>query len=183
MSCMFKRDLESCTFDAISYKTGIEADKIKSMFVSEDDLRIKAITYAAVSWVQKIKKILDEIQNRREKLLFLVNLYISGTDSYPQSLSLYIDLWKTLRDNQFAENSDIKSEVYKIYKYYMDMFVELVIGITGCKKIHIPKIEKIGQMLVALSDGLHIQSLFDFKTGAFDYQSEILCRMLEDELL
>lgn len=140
----------------ISKNINVNEDKVKDLFAKGDcELIMDAVEYAGKTWVQEIKNKVDKIECTNEKLKFLVNGYVLGSKDYPQSLSVYIDLWKIIKDNK---DDYIKKRLKELYNFYMVEFINMILTI-GNSNLPKEELEAFSLLITILSDVIHIQSI------------------------
>ena len=139
--------------------------------------------YAALQWLSYIKKELASLQESRLKLLKLLRFYAAGSESHPESLSLYIDLWKKIRDLKPEDGAFLKSELSKIYNYYIDAFIELLEEEVGIDTRNSGDIRQTAWIMVVISDGFHVQSLIRQQPLDFDAIAATMFNMCKHLLL
>ena len=97
LELMYKSSYESVNIENVSNRSGLEVAKIKKIYPTDDILKLSAMKYAAAIWVELVKKDLKKQDTKENKLYVLIRHFIAGSESHPESLSLYIDIWKKLR--------------------------------------------------------------------------------------
>jgi AcrR family transcriptional regulator len=173
---LFSSNYEAVTIEDVCEKYGLAKKKAFEYFADDDDLKMSAVEYAASVWVTNLSKRLNVIASSEERIRLIIRSFALGTEEYPQSLSIYIDLWKRLRDCPF-ENSKIKDRLNRVYKFYSDEFCRLL---SAEWKIELEdeSLRSIAYIFVVISDGLHIQTFLQQKELDCDKITETLCRML-----
>lgn len=187
LKIMFAKDFDAVSISEVSAKAKIRLDVIQSLYTTDDELRMEAVEYAGVRWVEDIRIQLNKEKNTLDKLKLLIKLYVSGSQTHPESLSIYVDLWKKLRDNIGGENTYIKSSLESIYRYYVQIFKEVFTEIAleqgGHCTLNQNQVEHLAWIMVVLSDGLHIQSLIQSKPLDFEGIRAVLYPMVEGLLI
>ncbi|MEF2965936.1 TetR family transcriptional regulator [Paenibacillus sp. M1] len=172
LQLMFLNGYEAVTTQAVAERLAISQVYLEEMYPACDELQMSAMTYAAVVWVKKTKEELAKIADPEQRFRRLVRLYAEGTGNYPESLSLYLDAWKLLRDRR--RNVElIRSVLFEIYDLYVGLFIKTVeqIGTIQADK---QLVETIAWIFVVISDGFHIQSLIQNRLPDFDKISDVL---------
>ncbi len=163
------------TIDSVSCISALSPEQIRQNYPTEEELRMAVMEYAASVWLAAVAEEVKQKASRHEKLYTLIYRYIAGSESHPDSLSLYVDLWKQIRDEADETVPWIKAKLQKIYTQYACFFQntlrELFVGAQNE--------EQLAWIMVVISDGFHIQSLIRDKQPDFDEIAQTLCKMLE----
>jgi|GEM_PF-1458304 len=173
---MFDKGFESADIEGVSREAGVDIKKTKIFYASDDELRMAAMKYAAIIWTGQVKADILKYETNREKLHGLITHYIAGTESHPNSLSLYIDVWKRIKDLPRG-NDRLKNGLYEIYQYYADFFIKVLHELYG--DLQGIDAELMAWILVVISDGFHIQSLLLPEKFDYDGITRIFCKVLE----
>ena len=140
----------------IAKRTGLEEKKLYGLFSDGDkELYMDTVEYAGKAWVDKIKKEIAEKNDSESKLKTLAAGYTLGSKDYPESLSVYIDLWKIIKDNK---DEYVKERLRNIYNYYISEFCNIVNEINKFN-IKYDELRSFALFMTILSDMIHIQSL------------------------
>jgi len=156
----------SADINSIAEMTGFNIKKLNEAFPSGDkELLMDTVEFAGKTWVEKLQKEIAAKNSVREKLKTLASGYTLGSQYYPESLSVYIDLWKTIKDNQ---DEYMKSRLKEIYHFYISAFCNMINEI-GSFHIKYEELYSFSLFMTVLSDVLHIQSItlendVDFKS-------------------
>ena len=177
LKLMFEGFYENADIKSVSRKAQLDPEKIRQHYDTDENLRMSAMKYAAVVWVNQVKADLKKQQTKEDKLYALIRHFIAGSESHPQSLSLYVDIWKKLRDLKSEYRQLLSDELSEIYRYYVLFFQEAMKDIYDNKSGY--DMEQLAWMMVVISDGFHIQSLVQPQQFNFDKITQIFCKMLE----
>lgn len=147
-------DLENIELTEILPMIGISQKQFHILFPNGTyELLMDTIEYAGRRWLDKLKKDIDRATTQADKLSLLLNGYALGAENYSENLSLYIDLWKLVKDGR---SKYLKNRLGQIYECYISEFNAIwkQIGISGLEdeEMHI-----LGVIMTALSDAIHIQ--------------------------
>lgn len=173
---MFLTNYESVEIGNISDACGLQAASIRREFFDDDDLRMSAVEYAAHVWVNKLRDEVVKIQDRETRVEKIIRSFIAGSESYPESLSVYIDVWKQIRDNAGGSNT-IRKRLVRVYNFYAEEFCNLV-SAEQEGRLDTGRLEAFAMICVVISDGMHIQSFINSKAD-FDSVTKVMCRMLD----
>lgn len=182
LKLMFAGGYEAAGIDSVAERIMVDGDSIESLFASDDVLRLSAMKYAALQWVEEVRKELDSIDDYPEKLKTLIKRYVAGAESYPHSLSLYVDAWKVLEKSGAADRRYIAASLAEIYRIYIDLFCEVVAGMTGENDIPSADIRTVAWILVVISDGFFIQSRIRREPLDFDLIGGVIYGMVAAQL-
>ena len=177
LKLMFEGFYENADIDSVSRYASLDSKKIKNLYPTDESLRMSTMKYAAVVWVEQVKMDLEKLETKKDKLCALIRHFIAGAESHPQSLSLYVDVWKKLRDLKEENRQLLSEELSEIYRYYTDFFQEAMKDIYDNKSGY--DMEQLAWMIVVISDGFHIQSLVQPQKLNFDKITQTFCMMLE----
>jgi len=176
LKLMFGGYYEDATVDSVSSYLQLESEKVKQHYVTDEDLRMSAMKYAAFIWVDQVKADLEKQETKKCKLYALIRHYISGSQSHPQSLSLYVDIWKKIRSLETEDRELLSSELSEIYRYYVSFFQEAMRDIYDNESEY--DMEQLAWIMVVVSDGFHIQSLVQTQQLNFDRITQTFSKML-----
>ncbi len=179
LKVMLAGDFESASIRQVSKQSMLSEELIISIFKTDDRLRMAAMEYAAIQWVRYVKKDIQYEIDRRCKLKKIVRHYFAGTESHPDSLSLYIDIWKRIRDSSKGNEDDLKEELGKIYDLYAEVFEELLLTEFPLRAELGSQRRQLAWIMVVISDGLHIQSLIRPDSLDYDGIGEMINNMVE----
>ncbi|SCY70787.1 hypothetical protein [Alkaliphilus peptidifermentans] len=183
LKVMHKNNFLSANISETAKHTMLKPEAIKAIYNSDDALRMAAIFYAASIWVDYIKKDIAGEKDKKTRLRRLLRHYAAGSESYPASLSLYIDIWKIIRDGQRENEAFFKEELQSIYTMFVEAFEELILQ-EICQSFTLTsEIRQLAWIIVVISDGLHIQNLIEPESIDFDGVEEVLYKMVESYLL
>jgi len=177
LKLMFKGFYQDADINSVSLYTGLNGGKIRKHYASDENLRMSAMKYAAVVWVKQVKADLEKQKEKKEKLYMLIRHYIAGAECHPQSLSLYVDIWKRLRDMDTKDRQLLGDELFEIYRYYVVFFQETMKEIFENELEY--DLEQLAWIMVVISDGFHVQSLIKPQQMDFDRLTHVFCNMLE----
>ncbi len=152
-------------------------EKIRQHYPTDETLRMSAMKYAAVVWVEQVKADLEKQATNKDKLNALIRHFIAGSESHPQSLSLYVDIWKKLRDLKTENKQLLSNELSEIYGCYVSFFQEAMKDIY--ENVSGYDMEQLAWIMVVISDGFHVQSLIQPWQLDFDKITRTFCKMLE----
>lgn len=176
---MSKGNYESASIQQTIDCSGLNEQKVKSKYENDDHLRMQAMEYAAIMWIRHIEKDIDNEKDKQQRLKKLLRHFFAGTESHPASLSLYVDVWKCIRDSKSSNTEFIKEEINKLYELYVKVFEYFISKEFPEGAEPIAQIRQLAWILVVISDGLHIQSLI--RSASLDYEgiSELLNEMVK----
>lgn len=147
-------DVEHIELTDILPMIGISQKQFHILFPKgTDEMLMDTIEYAGCRWLDELRKDIDMAAAPADKLSLLLNGYALGVEIYSENLSLYIDLWKLVKD---GKSEYLKNRLGEIYDRYITEFTAIwkKIGISGLEEeaIHI-----LGVIMTAMSDAIHIQ--------------------------
>jgi len=177
LKLMFEGFYEDATIESVSSYTQLDTEKIRQYYTTDENLRMSAMKYAAIVWVEQVKVDLEKQESKKDKLYALIRHYIAGSESYPQSLSLYVDIWKKIRDIKTEDRQLLSNELFKIYRYYVRFFQEAMKDIYTNESGY--DMEQLAWIMVIISDGFHVQSLIQSQQIDFDRITQTFYQMLE----
>jgi len=177
LKLMFEGFYEDAGIDSVSSYAQLEPEKIWQHYPSDEALRMSAMKYAAVVWVEQVKADLERQKTKKNKLFALIRHFIAGSESHPQSLSLYVDIWKKIRELKTEDKQSLSNELSEIYRYYASFFQEAMKDIYDNESGY--DMEQLAWIMVVLSDGFHVQSLIQPQQPDFDKITQTFCEMLE----
>lgn len=157
----------------IALSIGITFEVMVSLFPSDDVLRMKAIKYAAFEWCQLVEEDINKELDSENKIKKLIRHYIAGTESHSGSLSLYVDVWKRIRDRNEEEHLYIRQELAEIYLIYVVFFKKKIYEICNYEIAAEEKISSLAWILVVISDGFHIQKMVQQTEIDFDALTDL----------
>ena len=144
-----------------------------------DEMLMDAIAYAGCRWLYKLRKDIDMAAAPVDKLSLLLNGYALGAENYSENLSLYIDLWKLVKDEK---SEYLKNRLGEIYEKYITEFTAIwkKIGVSGLEEeeIHI-----LGVIMTAVSDAIHIQYFTGKHPVEFREIEKFLCSLAKGIVL
>ena len=179
LKLMFNGNFDSATRESVSDMTGLNLAKLESAYPSDDELRMSAMEYAAVVWSEQVKMELSRETDVRMKFRKLLRMFAAGSESHPDSLSLYIDVWKKIRDSQNGPEGMLKDRLLGIYQYYVSLFEEILAVHFGDAAIGRQRLRDLAWIMVVISDGFHIQGLLQDNRLDFDSITGTLTAMLD----
>ena len=178
LKLMFEGFYEDATVDSVSSYAQMDSEKVRQHYATDENIRISAMKYAAVVWVEQVKADMEKQETKKDKLYTLIRHYIAGSESHPHSLSLYVDIWKKIRDMNTKDRQLLLSdELSEIYFYYVSFFQEYMKDIYKNESGY--DMEQLAWIMVVISDGFHVQSLVKPRQLDFDRITQTLCKMLE----
>jgi hypothetical protein len=177
LKLMFEGYYEDATVDSVSSYAQLDPAKIMQHYTTDENLRMSAMKYAAVVWVEQVKLDLEKQESKKDKLYTLIRHYIAGSESHPHSLSLYVDIWKKIRDIKTEDRQLLSKELSEIYRYYVSFFQEAMKDIYANESGY--DMEQLAWIMVVISDGFHIQSLIQSQQIDFERITQTFCKMLE----
>lgn len=183
LKIMFERNFESVNIKTVSEYVMMTFKSVKELYATDDRLRMAAMEYAAVVWVNQLRYDLKNVKGKCDKMKKLIRNFIAGSETHPDSLSLYIDVWKCLRDSKKEDNEIMRNTLNTIYKYYVDVFKEVVSDELCIESEDIDKLDQLAWIMVVISDGFHIQSLIQNTPMDFDAITDELYQMVDSKLL
>lgn len=159
LSFMYQAGFERTNIEELAKWSKLDSSILRGLFESDVDLQMKTMEYAATVWVAKIRREAEKIESREDRIRYILKEFAFGTDEYANSLSLYIDLWKQIRDLDDCTQNEkryLKDTLLDIYHYYASFFCELCFDSKSTSEAN-----AISWLMVVLSDGIHIQSLLE----------------------
>lgn len=177
LKLMLEGFYENADIESVSRKAQLNPEKIRKHYATDERLRMSAMKYAAVVWMEQVKTDLEKRETKENKLYALIRHFIAGSESHPQSLSLYVDIWKKLRDLKSENGIILNGELLEIYQYYVRFFQEAVKDIYDNTSGY--DLEQLAWILVVISDGFHVQSLVQPQQLDFDKIARTFCKMLK----
>lgn len=170
------REIDISNLNAIDVFSvvGISSKQFTTLFPNgAEELFIDAIEYAGRRWLNYMKKDVKNAATKAEKIVLVLERYALGAQEYSENLSLYIDLWKIIKD---GKNDFLKKRLGKIYDMYIKEFSSIMqeIGVNGLtrEEIHI-----LGVIMTALSDAIHIQSFTAESPVAFTQIQSLISKL------
>ncbi len=122
----------------------------------DSELLMDEVSYAGRLWLQKLNETLSNTErSKEERLTYLVTEYVNGTNGYSDSLAVYIDLWKKIRD---YNDPYLTKRLKEIYRMYADDFIRMLEEILPFKGTDEEK-KAFSILMTVSSDTLHIQSM------------------------
>lgn len=118
-----------------------------------DELLMDSIEYAGRQWLDGLKEKINTAESKSEQMALVLNGYALGAEKFSENLSLYIDLWKIVKD---GKQEYLKKRLEKIYNMYISEFV-VIMGDIGVNQLTKDEIYVWGAIMTALSDAIHIQ--------------------------
>jgi len=147
---------EECNIENISDRTGLCERSVRQLFRDGNhELLMDAVEYAGRTWVQKLKKEVAGKEDVNSKLNVLTLGYALGGEQFPESLSVYIDLWKMVKDKK---DTYIRNRLRELYNFYTLEFSNIVNEI-GDFDILQEGLKTYAFIMTLLSDVIHIQSI------------------------
>lgn len=177
LKLMFEGLYEDASIDSVSSYVRMDPGKVMQHYPTDETLGMSTMKYAAVSWVEKVKVDLEKQETKKDKLYALIRHFIAGSESHPQSLSLYVDIWKKLRDIKSEDRQFLSDGLSEIYRYYVSFFQEAIKDIYDNESGY--DMEQLAWMMVVISDGFHVQSLIQTQQLDFDKITRTFGKMLE----
>lgn len=169
-------DMEHIELSEILPMVGASQKQFHILFPNgTDELLMDTIAYAGCRWLDALKEDIDKAATRADKLSLLFSGYALGAESYSENLSLYIDLWKRVKD---GKSEYVKNRLGEIYDRYITEFTAIwrQIGVRGLEEeeIHI-----LGVIMTALSDAIHIQYFTGKHPIEFGKIEQLLCSLVK----
>lgn len=178
LNVMFQTDFEAVTIQNIAERTQIDVAKILKLYSNDNELRMTAMEFAALNWGEHVRDLLREESTTQDKLKKLIQLFIGGTASHPNSLSLYLDIWKKIRDSGEEDAAYLKEKLFDIYEFYAALFKEVLANNNIAAIFDDPLIDQLAWIMVVISDGFHIQTLVQGKVANFESIGNTMYRMV-----
>ncbi|WP_432409042.1 hypothetical protein [Wukongibacter sp. M2B1] len=182
LKVMYQKNFEAANITNIAEQAMLNPRHVKDIYYSDDSLRMEAIKYSAIVWVEYIKKDIAGEKDKAKKIRKLLHHYAAGSESYPLSLSLYIDVWKKIRDCEGGKEELLKEELKKIYALFVKVFEELLLEEVFIDNAVDSEIRQLAWIMVVISDGLHVQNLIRPKSLNFDRSVDVLYKMINGYL-
>lgn len=122
-----------------------------------NELIMDSLEYAGILWLNDLKHKVNITEEKKDKFIVIMSNYILGAEKYTNNLSLYIDLWKMIKDEN---NYYLRQRLCKIYELYVNEFTSLLMEL----EIHSLTREEIYGLAIivtALSDAINIQYIIN----------------------
>jgi len=150
--------LKKLTLQSIGSFAQISAIKMQQYFPNgSNELLMDAVELAGLNWVKQVEDEVSQIKDPEKRIRRLAILYAFGTQDFPESLSVYIDIWKMIKDEK---SEYLKTRLKAIYQLYSCTFIKLAAGIeenSAKMKAVSTKMKSLAMLMTILSDMLHIQ--------------------------
>jgi len=182
LKIMYKKNFQAANIIQVAKQAMLSPKQVKEIYKSDDELRMAAIKYAAFVWVEYIKKDIANEKDKKTRIRKLLRHYAAGSESYPLSLSLYIDVWKRIRDCENNDENLLKEELEKIYFLFVEVFEEIILKEICIDSTLASQIRQLAWIMVVISDGLHIQNLIRPESLNFDGAVDVLYKMIDGYL-
>jgi len=153
---LLKGSMEDISLLYISEVTGLKIERLNEIFPSgNNEIIMDAVEYAGKQWIESIKEEINNTEDTKIKVRILSGGYALGSEEYPESLSVYIDLWKLIKDNK---EPYIKERLKAIYLMYMQEFINIIKDICPVF-VSEEELYAYSLFMTVLSDAIHIQSI------------------------
>jgi hypothetical protein len=153
---LLKGSMEDISLLYISEVTGLKMERLNEIFPSgNNEIIMDAVEYAGKQWIESIKEEINNTEDTKIKVRILSGGYALGSEEYPESLSVYIDLWKLIKDNK---EPYIKERLKAIYLMYMQEFINIIKDICPVF-VSEEELYAYSLFMTVLSDAIHIQSI------------------------
>lgn len=151
---MRETDVSNLDIVELLPEMGISAKQFVLLFPNGmDEMIMDAVEYAGSQWLECLKRNIKEIEGTSEKTALLLNSYALGAEGFSPNLSIYIDLWKIIKD---GKNAYLKQRLKKIYDMYINEF-SVIMNEIGTDWLNKEEIHILGVLMTAVSDAVHIQ--------------------------
>lgn len=153
---LLNNGIQGVRIEKLAHTMHLDRKRMEECFSEGDkELLMDTVEYAGASWINVIKKEIEDTSDTKEKIRILVREYTLGTEKFPASLSVYIDLWKIIKDQK---DEYIKTRLKLIYQMYINEFEQIINSIDEFK-VEKKDITAFSMIMTILSDVLHIQSI------------------------
>ncbi len=153
---LMNHGMDQFSLERISKILNVNPSLLESYFPNKtEELLMDAVEYAGKSWMKQVIETCNAMKYAEEKFLYLVDEYALGTQKYAQSLSIYIDLWKLVKEGQ---SEYLRNRLNNIYSYYMSEFRSMIKAL-GYKEMSDFETDTFAFLMVILSDVIHVQSI------------------------
>lgn len=169
------RGIEGLTFQSLSRAIGLDPAFLSDTFSGgERELLMDTVEVAGRLWVDTLRADMEKAENTADKLACLAHGYVTGSEAHPSILSVYIDLWKLVKDQ---EDDYVRNRLGELYQFYISSFGELL-TLAGAGGLPRREGEALSLLFTVLSDVVHVQSVTLEQPVDFQMLSEVVTRML-----
>ena len=169
------RGIEGLTFQSLSRAIGLDPAFLSDTFSGgERELLMDTVEVAGRLWVDTLRADMEKAENTADKLACLAHGYVTGSEAHPSILSVYIDLWKLVKDQ---EDDYVRNRLGELYQFYISSFGELL-TLAGAGGLPRREGEALSLIFTVLSDVVHVQSVTLEQPVDFQMLSEVVTRML-----
>lgn len=169
------RGIEGLTFQSLSRAIGLDPAFLSDTFSGgERELLMDTVEVAGRLWVDTLRADIEKAENTADKLACLAHGYVTGSEAHPSILSVYIDLWKLVKDQ---EDDYVRNRLGELYQFYISSFGELL-TLAGAGGLPRREGEALSLLFTVLSDVVHVQSVTLEQPVDFQMLSEVVTRML-----
>ena len=154
---LLKYGADEFTIHKLACEYQLNQEELSRCFPEGDsELLMDEVSYAGKLWIMKLKKELRNAEwSEEERLTYLVTEYVNGTNGYSDSLAVYIDLWKKIRDDK---DLYLTKRLKAVYQMYANEFIEMLQEIFPWRGTEQEK-KAFSLLMTVSSDTLHIQSM------------------------
>ena len=169
------RGIEGLTFQSLSRAIGLDPAFLSDTFSGgERELLMDTVEVAGRLWVDTLRADIEKAENTADKLACLAHGYVTGSEAHPSILSVYIDLWKLVKDQ---EDDYVRNRLGELYQFYISSFGELL-TLAGAGGLPRREGEALSLLFTVLSDVVHVQSVTLEQPVDLQMLSEVVTRML-----
>ena len=173
------RGIAGLRLETLAETTGLPLPLLVSLYPQgEGELCMDAVEYAGELWLERMEAAVRDGKTPADRLHRLIREYALGSDSHPEALDMYVDLWKRAKDG----DGYIRRRLAAIYSGYKERFVQMA-RMHVAAKTDEAALKGIAQFLTLLSDVLHLQAGVVGLPVDFDGIGELLCRAVSGLLL
>ena len=170
-----ERGTNGLTLGNLSRAACLSPALLAELFPEGDkELLMDTMTAAGVRWVDALRTEMEKNAEPPERLARLARGFVLGSGTHPEILSVYIDLWKMVKDR---EDSYIRHRLCELYQFYADSFGEML-ELAGVQELPQREGEALSLLFTVLSDAVHVQSVTLNRAVDFEMLSTVAARLL-----
>ena len=170
-----ERGTDGLTLGNLSRAACLSSDLLAELFPEGDkELLMDTMAAAGVRWVEALRTEMKKTAEPSERLAHLARGFVLGSGTHPEILSVYIDLWKLVKDR---EDSYVRQRLCELYQFYSASFAELLL-LAGVRELPQGEREALSLLFTVLSDAVHVQSVTLNRAVDFEMLSTVTARLL-----
>lgn len=114
--------IDGLRLETLAETTGLPLPLLVSLYPQgEGELCMDAVEYAGELWLERMEAAVRDGKTPADRLHRLIREYALGSDSHPEALDMYVDLWKRAKDG----DGYIRRRLAAIYSGYKERFVQM----------------------------------------------------------